>query len=168
MNLRGTRLKMQASLAEVRKGMDRTRSTNPLDRCHILALIARDCDILVVKIESVDSAEVVVKALALVVCVAEVEHRLGSPESSRTAGDFDGCASAREVLFLSPESVRLHFGGVADTRTDRGYEDVEVAVVVDDDRGCGKACSRESETAEDCGEAHGGNDIMKIFAWHQR
>lgn len=124
---------MQASLAEVRKGMDRTRSTNPLDRCHILALITRNCDILVVEIETVDSAEVVVEAFALVVCVAEVEYRLGGPESSLTAGDFDGCASAREVLFLSPESVRLHFGGVANARTDRGYEDVEVAVVVDDD-----------------------------------
>lgn len=98
--------------------MDRSWRAIPRDGLYFLVLVARNGDVLAPKVEAVGGAEVIVKALALTVCVAEVKRRFGGPESSRSSANLDGCADTTEVLLLSPESVRLYFGRVADRLTD--------------------------------------------------
>lgn len=112
-DLCGTDLKVQTGLAEVGEGTDRSRSPVPFNRFYFLVLITCESNVLAPEVETVGRAEIVVEALALAVCVAEVESRLSSPESSCASANLDGCANALEVFFLAPESVRLHFGGVA-------------------------------------------------------
>ena len=48
----------------------------------------------------------------------------------------------------------LNFSGVPGCGTDRGDEDGEVAIVVDDDGGRSKCGDRKGKAAENSGEAH--------------
>jgi len=128
--------------------------TIPLDRRNVLILVTLDDDLHAPEVKAISSAKIVVNALALVVCVAEVQGRLGGPESGGSAANLDCCADALEVLFFGPQGVRLDFGGVAGSLAHGGDEDVEVAVVVDNDRGCGEGGGCESKAAEDGGRAH--------------
>ena len=147
-------LKRQTCLTEVRQGVDRPRCTIPFDWLYILVFVPLDGDVLAPEVEAIRSAEVVVYALSLVVGVAEVQRRLGGPESSSGSADLDCSADTLEVFLLSPKSIGLHFGSVASCLADRGDEDVEVAVVVDDDGRYGEGSDRESQSAEDGGEVH--------------
>lgn len=134
--------------------MVRLRRTIPLNSRNILILITFDSDLEAQEVKAISSAEVVVETLPLVVRVAEVQDRLGGPKSSGGPADLDRGADALEVLLFGPEGVRLDLGRVAGSLADGGDEDVEVAVVVDDDRGSRESGGRESEAAEDSGEAH--------------
>lgn len=147
-------LERQASLSDVGQGVVWLRRTIPLNRRDVLVLITLDSDLEAPEIKAIRSAEIVVEALALVVCVAEVKNGFGGPESSGSTADLDRCADALEVLLFGPERVGLNFGGVARGLAHGSDEDVEVAVVVDDDGGCGEGGGRESNATEDGGESH--------------
>jgi hypothetical protein len=124
------------------------RRTIPLNRRDILVLVTLDDDLHAPEVEAISSAEVVIETLAFVVCVAEMQSGLSGPESSGGAANLDRCANALEVLFFGPEGIGLDLGGVAGGLANGGNEDVEVAVVVDDDGGCGEGGGCESKPAE--------------------